>query len=226
MSLDVVHRFADPEYAAITLAMRRGERTATTPAPHQALGHRPGWSVGVRDVFETLWNATRSGSTPPRPNAPRRWPNSPPPAPAGHGAGPDGAGGRVPAGGRHPGTDHRPERRDPRPAGRGRSRRRPDRGHHQPGERIGVGDRVTTRRNDRTSGSRTATPGPSPQSPTTATSTWPAEAERHGPSRPGTPPGTSSWPTPPPSTAPRARPPTPATWSWVSTPAPPRPTSR
>ena len=41
--LDVVHRFADPEYAAISLAMRRGERVGESPGD---LGE---------SVFDSLW---------------------------------------------------------------------------------------------------------------------------------------------------------------------------
>lgn len=43
VSLDVVHRFADPEYASISLAMRRGER----------IGEAPG--EAGESVFDALW---------------------------------------------------------------------------------------------------------------------------------------------------------------------------
>ena len=43
VSLDVVHRFADPEYAGISLAMRRGER----------IGEAPG--EAGESVFDALW---------------------------------------------------------------------------------------------------------------------------------------------------------------------------
>ena len=52
--------------------------------------------------------------------------------------------------GRHPRADGRVERRDPRPAARRRARRRQPRAvATDAGERLGVGDRVATRRNDR-----------------------------------------------------------------------------
>src|SRR3954451_8490215 len=52
-------------------------------------------------------------------------------------------------GGGHPRAGRRLQRRHPGPAGRRRLRRRPRRGHHPRGQRIGAGDRIATRRNDR-----------------------------------------------------------------------------
>jgi hypothetical protein len=74
----------------------------------------------------------------------------------------------------------------------------------QAGERIGVGDRVATRRNDDGLGVPTATPGPSPESTRTGPFSSPVSTAT-GICRSPTPATTSSWPTAPPSTAPRAR---------------------
>ena len=91
--LDVVHRFADPEYAGISLAMRRGER----------IGEAPG---EAESVFDALWrrgqirlHASEPERTPGL-RAPRRrrrsWPATPPRAD-----------------GRQPRAGGRAERRDP-----------------------------------------------------------------------------------------------------------------
>ena len=93
------------------------------------------------------------------------------------------------------------------------------------GEKIGVGDRIATRRND-------------PDLDVANRETWTATSHgedgsltvngrtgsRNLPAAYAT--GVSSSPTPPPCTAPRAKPSTPRTCSSASTPAPPRPTSR
>ena len=52
-------------------------------------------------------------------------------------------------GSRHPRAGRRAQRRDPRPARRRRTGRRPARRPARRGQRIGVGDLVATRRNDR-----------------------------------------------------------------------------
>ena len=55
VDLDVAHRFADPEYAAISLALRTGSPTYTQPG-HDA-GERIGGPAGERvgDVWDALW---------------------------------------------------------------------------------------------------------------------------------------------------------------------------
>jgi exodeoxyribonuclease V alpha subunit len=55
VDLDVAHRFADPEYAAISLALRTGSPTYTPPG--QAEGERTGEPVGERvgEVWAALW---------------------------------------------------------------------------------------------------------------------------------------------------------------------------
>lgn len=63
VDLDVAHRFADPEYAAISLALRTGSPTYTPP--DQDAGERNGGPVGERDgerdgervgeVWDALW---------------------------------------------------------------------------------------------------------------------------------------------------------------------------
>lgn len=55
VDLDVAHRFADPEYAAISLAMRTGSPTYTQPG--QDAGEQTGEPDGerVREVWEALW---------------------------------------------------------------------------------------------------------------------------------------------------------------------------
>lgn len=64
VSLDVVHRFTDPEYAAISLAMRTGERlgkrvgrTAEDHWQTLAQGEPAGKPHGERvgEVFDALW---------------------------------------------------------------------------------------------------------------------------------------------------------------------------
>jgi conjugative relaxase-like TrwC/TraI family protein len=113
------------------------------------------------------------------------------------------------------------------------------------GQRLGVGDRVTTRRNDRDLGVPTATPGPSSPStrPAACLSPLPATGpvatspparspparsppagEGSGSCPPTTSPCTWSWPTPARPTACRATLSPPRTWWSVSTQAPPRPT--
>jgi conjugative relaxase-like TrwC/TraI family protein len=52
VSLDVVHRFADPEYAAITLAMRTGSETYRTAPANEHRSEVSGERVG--EVFGTL----------------------------------------------------------------------------------------------------------------------------------------------------------------------------
>ena len=82
VDLDVAHRFADPEYAAISLALRTGSPTYTLPG--QDAGERIGGPVGSRMVSGSVrygrrcGAGARSGSIPARPNAPRRSPGSPP----------------------------------------------------------------------------------------------------------------------------------------------------
>ena len=67
-----------------------------------------------------------------------------------HPATPAAAPGRGADDGRHPRADDRVERRDPRPAGRRRATSTtPTPSSPTAGERLGVGDRVATRRNDR-----------------------------------------------------------------------------
>jgi exodeoxyribonuclease V alpha subunit len=53
VDLDVAHRFADPEYAAISLALRTGSPTYTPPAACQPVGERAGEPVG--EVWAALW---------------------------------------------------------------------------------------------------------------------------------------------------------------------------
>lgn len=55
VDLDVAHRFADPEYAAISLALRTGSPTYTPPG--QDAGERIGGPVGegVGEVWDALW---------------------------------------------------------------------------------------------------------------------------------------------------------------------------
>jgi len=63
VDLDVAHRFADPEYAAISLALRTGSSTYTLPPPAacEANGEPVGEPVGERDgeptgeVWAALW---------------------------------------------------------------------------------------------------------------------------------------------------------------------------
>jgi len=59
--LDLVHRFADPEYAAISIALRTGSETYPVPrgSPGETSGERPGEAPGEhrgeeRDVFAVL----------------------------------------------------------------------------------------------------------------------------------------------------------------------------
>lgn len=55
VDLDVAHRFADPEYAAISLALRTGSPTYSPPG--QDAGERNGEPVGERvgEVWDALW---------------------------------------------------------------------------------------------------------------------------------------------------------------------------
>ncbi|RHW23973.1 TrwC relaxase [Nocardioides immobilis] len=59
VDLDIAHRFADPEYAAISLALRTGSSTYTLPppAPCQADSEPVGEPVGepTRQVWAALW---------------------------------------------------------------------------------------------------------------------------------------------------------------------------
>ena len=155
--------------------------------PADAHRRRPG------EVFDALLAAARSSSTPPRSSAP-------PPSPSA-------GAGRRPGHRRHPRTGRRPQRRDPRPptaTGDTSDDRRSSR--PQRGERIGLGDRVATRRND---------PDLGVANRQTWTVTGIGDDGSLDPSRPRprprapgrrTPPGSSSSPTPPPSTAPKATP--------------------
>jgi exodeoxyribonuclease V alpha subunit len=54
--LDVVHRFTEPQYAELSLAMRPGVRAG--------------------EVFDSLVEAYQVRLNPPRPSAPRHWPTS------------------------------------------------------------------------------------------------------------------------------------------------------
>jgi exodeoxyribonuclease V alpha subunit len=59
VELDVAHRFTDREYAAISLALRTGSSTYTVPReatdePGEPHGERPGERVG--EVWEALWH--------------------------------------------------------------------------------------------------------------------------------------------------------------------------
>ena len=55
VDLDVAHRFADPEYAAISLALRTGSPTYTPPGQDasERIGEPDGERVG--EVWEALW---------------------------------------------------------------------------------------------------------------------------------------------------------------------------
>ena len=95
------------------------------------------------------------------------------------------------------------------------------------GERLGVGDRVATRRNDRDLGvaNRDTWTITGIGDDGTLTVSGTGIGPDRGCCPPAMSPSTSSWPTPPPSTAPRARPPTPGICCSVSTPPARRPTS-
>ena len=96
------------------------------------------------------------------------------------------------------------------------------------GDRIGVGDRVTTRRNDRDLdvANRDQWTVTAINATTTGTATSPSpDGAAPGPFPPATPDRTSSLPTPPPCTAPRARPSTEHSSSSATAPAPLPPTS-
>ena len=82
LDLDVAHRFADPEYAAISLALRTGSPTYTVPGDATDAGM-------VSAVVSLMVSGSvrcgtrcgavaRSGSTPVTPSAPKRWRSSPP----------------------------------------------------------------------------------------------------------------------------------------------------
>ena len=69
LDLDVAHRFADPEYAAISLALRIGSPTYTCPGTQRMrVVVRGSARYGTR-----CGAAARSGSTPVTPSAPERW---------------------------------------------------------------------------------------------------------------------------------------------------------
>ena len=151
VDLDVAHRFADPEYAAISLALRTGSPTYTPPG--QDAGERIGEQVGERMVSGLVRCGTRcgagarSGSTPATPNAPRRWPGSPPTPSS-----------PVNSAQRPRGVLMMADTREQAAVLNGAIRDRLVAAGHvddtravatNAGERLGVGDRVATRRNDR-----------------------------------------------------------------------------
>ena len=164
VDLDVAHRFADPEYAAISLALRTGSPTYTMPgnATDAGSGERSGegsvsavMSGSVR-CGKRCGVAARSRSTPVTPSAPKRWRSSPPtPSTAATPSGRD-LGGRG-------GMLMMADTREQTTALNGAIRDRLLAAGHlkdshlddthtvvtKTGERLGVGDRVATRRNDR-----------------------------------------------------------------------------
>ena len=122
VTLESVHRFTDPAYADLTLRCARGDDPGA--------------------VFDALCRRGQIVSTPPRSNAPR------PRRTAERSC----AGSSACADRRHPRTGRRPQRRRSATSSSPPRIRRAttvDGGRdHAAGERIGVGDRVATRRND------------------------------------------------------------------------------
>ena len=143
VELDVAHRFTDPAYAAISLALRTGTPTYARPP----IGDdTPGERVGeVCDALVAGGQIRIYPSEAERTHALARL-AADQHISTGRPAARRDAGDR-----RHPRTGRRVERRDPRPAPVSRRRTSTTAAAvvTAAGERLGVGDRVATRRNDR-----------------------------------------------------------------------------
>jgi conjugative relaxase-like TrwC/TraI family protein len=189
LSLETVHRFTDPDYAALSLKMRKGE---DPEAVFESLHRRGLVVIHPSDVERDLALAQAGAS-----------------------------GDLVVADTRERVARLNAAIRDQRQV-TAESTVSITTSH---GERIGIGDRVATRRND-------------PDLAVANRQTWTvtglgetaaspcADGDVTAWSRRSTRPSSSSSPTPPPSTAPRARPSTPRTSRSGRPPAPPRRTSR